>query len=120
MGHSQLLEIHQTVQWHWVQHNLVIFLDSSRRSTNRFLFDFSHLLFLAESESQSFTPRNFAKGEEKYLHILIWLLALAFPTVVVALKDFNPTIFGSVCVIISYPYGCGRGEEYGEDYLECT
>lgn len=66
------------------------------------------------------TPQKFAKGEEFYLHIVIWIIALILPASGVARKDFNATRFGNVCIFQPYPYGCGRGDPGDEGYVECT
>ncbi|GFH44341.1 hypothetical protein CTEN210_00815 [Chaetoceros tenuissimus] len=65
-------------------------------------------------------PQKFAYGEERYLHILCWVLSLTYGIVAVALKAVNPTRYGSTCVVTSKPFGCGVGQEDDEDYLECT
>ncbi|GFH49927.1 hypothetical protein CTEN210_06403 [Chaetoceros tenuissimus] len=64
-------------------------------------------------------PQNFARREEKYVHILIWFIALAFPFIVLVKKAFNPVIYGATCSITSRPFGCG-GKPGEEDYIECT
>ena len=66
------------------------------------------------------SPQKFAYGEERYLHILCWVLSLAYGIVAVASKAVNPTRYGSTCVVTSKPFGCGVGQEDDEDYLECT
>lgn len=66
------------------------------------------------------TPQKFAKGEEKYLHIFIWILAFTLPAIAVARKEFNAGKFGLICMFASYPFGCGQGDPGDEGYVECT
>ena len=55
------------------------------------------------------SPKNFAYGEERYFHILIWLLALVISSIPLARKEFNPaTVRGSGCMLNSYPPICER------------
>ena len=83
-----------------------------------------HLLFLIyffwRRVKHKVSPQKFAYGEERYLHILCWVLSLAFGIVAVASKAVNPTRYGAVCVVTPKPFGCGVGEKDDEDYLECT
>ncbi|GFH55478.1 hypothetical protein CTEN210_11954 [Chaetoceros tenuissimus] len=66
------------------------------------------------------TPANFANGEELYIHLIIWMLALVYPAIVVSRQEINPTRYGSTCIITSKPFLCGIGDEEDEDYMECT
>lgn len=51
------------------------------------------------------SPQKFAYGEERYLHVSIWIISLTFPSLVLAKKGFNPTRKGTLCILGSYPNG---------------
>lgn len=52
------------------------------------------------------TPQKFAKREEKWLHILIWVYSFAVGFYSLAKKQINPTRGGSLCYLTASPVGC--------------
>lgn len=64
------------------------------------------------------SPQKFAYGEERYLHMLIFicLMALTLSSTALARKEYNPLKNGSFCVVQSYPPKC---EEDEENFVEC-
>lgn len=52
------------------------------------------------------TPKDFANGEEKWLHILIWTYSSAVAIYALARGQINPTNGGSMCYITASPVGC--------------
>lgn len=52
------------------------------------------------------TPKDFAKKEEKWLHILIWTYSSAVAIYALAKGQINPTRGGSMCYITASPVGC--------------
>ena len=53
-------------------------------------------------------PSDFANGEEKWLHILIWTYSVSATTYALAKGQINATKGGNVCVISDSPVGCGK------------
>ena len=67
------------------------------------------IYFFWRRVNQRVSPKKFAYGEERYFHILIWLLALVTSSIPLARKEFNPaTVRGSGCMLNSYPPICER------------
>ena len=66
------------------------------------------------------SPQKFAKKEEKYLHVLTWLIAFVLPIIALARKAFNPTKYGTYCILRSFPDSCGEGGEDDENFIECS
>ncbi|GFH55748.1 hypothetical protein CTEN210_12224 [Chaetoceros tenuissimus] len=56
-------------------------------------------------------PRDFAYGEEKWLHILTWLFSIIISVYAVVKGQINPTRNGASCYIASSPLGCGKDDE---------
>lgn len=52
------------------------------------------------------TPQKFAKREEKWLHILIWVYSFVVGFYSLAKKQINPTQGGSLCYLTASPVGC--------------
>ncbi|GFH43660.1 hypothetical protein CTEN210_00133 [Chaetoceros tenuissimus] len=67
------------------------------------------------------SPKKFAYGEERYFHVLFWILAITIPSIALARKEFNPSkLEGGGCMLNAYPNGCEIGEKDDENYTECT
>lgn len=66
------------------------------------------------------SSKKFAYDEERYIHLLICLIALTMASVAAGMKSINPTKYGSICILNASPFGCGRGEVGDENYVECT
>lgn len=66
------------------------------------------------------SPQKFARKEEKFLHALVWIIALILPIMALPQKAMNPTKYGTYCIVRPYPDSCGEGEEEDENYIECT
>ena len=60
-------------------------------------------------------PRDFANGEEKWLHILIWTYSSAVAIYALANGQINPSRGGSMCYIAASPVGCENVDD-----KECT
>ena len=61
------------------------------------------------------SPTDFAKREEKWLHIIIWMYSLLVGIYAVAKGLINPSKGGSFCYITAAPQGCEKKED-----LECV
>lgn len=88
-------------------------------STTSVLYLLFLIFFFWRRVQHRVSPQKFAYGEERYLHVSIWIISLTFPSLVLAKKGFNPTRKGTLCILGSYPNGCGGNVE-DENYIECT
>lgn len=60
------------------------------------------------------TPQEFARKFEFKIHAFIWLFAIIGGFVALARNDFNPTMEGSLCIVIDHPVDCSTDPDtYG-------
>ena len=56
-------------------------------------------------------PSDFANGEEKWLHIFIWVYSISVTVYSLAKGQINPTNYGASCFIAAKPLGCDKSDD---------
>lgn len=60
-------------------------------------------------------PKNFANGQEKWLHIIIWTYSIIVPSFALGKGMINPTRQGAMCYLVSSPLRCSLNDD-----VECV
>ncbi|GFH61399.1 hypothetical protein CTEN210_17875 [Chaetoceros tenuissimus] len=59
-------------------------------------------------------PQDFANGQEKWLHIIIWMYSIVVPSLAAGKGMINPMRRGAMCYLGPSPTGCNTNDE-----IEC-